>query len=129
MRRMSRLRVVGLPVLDLTDEAVRTVLGVTEAQLVSNDYATCRRVADVAWKHPERYGGILAPSAAKAGEATLAVSQAWLEGHVEVESSRTQTPPRRLIELFERVAETLPQRAVREAGQDLARRLRTRRSR
>jgi RES domain-containing protein len=104
---MSELRVVDLPVLDLIDPAVREAVGVTEARLRSNDYRHCRRVADLVWSRSERYGGILAPSAAKPGEQTLAVAQEWL-GRVTVVTHRTQTPPRRLIPLFQDVAKTLP---------------------
>jgi hypothetical protein len=82
-RRMSELTVAELPVLDLTDPSVRQAVGVTERQLMSNDYRDCRRVADLVWSDAERYGGILGPSAAKPGEQTLAVSQEWL-GHVAV---------------------------------------------
>lgn len=104
---MSELTAANLPVLDLTDPSVRDAVGVSEAQLTSNDYRHCRRVADLVWSQPDRYGGILAPSAAKQGEQTLAVSQEWLD-HVAVERHRTQTPPRRLVPLFEEVAKTLP---------------------
>jgi RES domain-containing protein len=106
-RRMSELRVVDLPVLDITDEDVRDALEVTEAQLTSNDYRHCRRVAALVWSRPDRYGGILAPSAAKQGARTLAVSQDWL-GRVDVAAYRRQTPPRRLLPLFEEIAGTLP---------------------
>jgi RES domain-containing protein len=106
-RRMSELSVVELPVLDVTDQNVREALRVTEAQLASNDYRHCRRVAALVWESPDRYGGILAPSAAKRGAHTLAVSQDWLD-HVTVTAYRRQTPPRRLLPLFEEIARTLP---------------------
>jgi RES domain-containing protein len=106
-RRMSELAVVDLPVLDLTAPEIRDALGITEAQLVTNDYRHCRRLADLIWARPETYGGILGPSAAKPGAETLAVSQGWL-GHVTVTASRTLTPPRRLLPLFEEIARTLP---------------------
>lgn len=122
-RRMSRLEVDRLPVLDLTDPDVRAVLHVTEAQLTSNDLRDCQRVADLVASEPARYGGILGPSASKPGETTLAVSQEWLE-RVSVVSRRTQTPPRRLVPLFEKIAETLPHREWRDAGRELARQLR-----
>jgi RES domain-containing protein len=108
-RRMTELAVVDLPVLDLTDRDARDAIGVTEAQLTSNDYRHCHRIAAFVWSRPERYGGILGPSAAKPGAETLAVSQDWLD-HVTVTASRTQTPPRRLLPLFEEIARTLPRR-------------------
>ncbi len=110
-RRMSELKVIELPVLDLTDPSVRSAVGVTEAQLTSNDYRHCRRIADLVWSDPERYGGILGPSAAKRGNQTLAVRQEWLD-HVGVEAHRTQTPPRRLVGLLEEIARTLPRHAL-----------------
>jgi RES domain-containing protein len=106
-RRMSGLRVVDLPILDLTDEDAIDPIEATEAQLTSNDYRHCRRIAALVWSQSERYGGILAPSAAKPGAHTLAVSQSWLD-HITVTVSRRQTPPRRLLPLFEEIARTLP---------------------
>jgi RES domain-containing protein len=106
-RRMSELRVVDLPVLDVTDEEARDAIEVTEAQLTSNDYRHCCRLAALVWSRPDRYGGILAPSAAKHGAQTLAASQDWLD-HITVTASRRQTPPRRLLPLFEEIARTLP---------------------
>lgn len=72
-RTMSTLRVVDLPVLDLTDPVVRSTLGVTERNLTSARYADCRRIADIARQVPHRFGGILAPSAAAPGAETLVV--------------------------------------------------------
>lgn len=118
-RRMSELTVDELPILDLTDPSVRQAVGVTEAELRSNDYRHCRRVADLVWSDPEHYGGILGPSAAKPGEQTLAVSQEWLD-RIAVEAHRTQTPPRRLLPLFQEIAKTLPTRALRRAGRHVA---------
>lgn len=104
---MSELGVVDLPVLDVTHEEARDAIEVTEAQLTSNDYRHCRRVTALVRSRPDRYGGILAPSAAKQGAQTLAVSQDWL-GNVTVTAFRRQTPPRRLLPLFEEIAKTLP---------------------
>src|SRR5687768_4732074 len=41
-RRMSTLEVRELPVLDLTDADVRTLLGVSEDELTGNDYSVCQ---------------------------------------------------------------------------------------
>jgi RES domain-containing protein len=122
-RRMSRLHVRELPVLDLTDPTVRDGLDVTEGQLTSNDYRHCRRIADLVWKNPNRFGGILGPSAAKRGEETLAVNQAWLD-RVTVEAHRTQTPPSRLVPLFEEIAATLHAPESRETDEALVEELR-----
>jgi RES domain-containing protein len=110
MRRMTRVAVTDLPVLDLTDPRAREALALTEAQLVGNEYRHCRRAADLVRRHARRYGGILAPSAAAPDATTLVVEQAWVPNHVRVESHRTQTAPRRLADLFDEVARTLPHR-------------------
>jgi RES domain-containing protein len=109
-RRMTRLRVTDLPILDLTDPEIRRLLGVTEKNLVSNRYANCRRIADLARRAPRRFGGILAPSAADPEAATLVVFLEWVEPKVEVIDYSVRTPPMHLLALFQRVIETLPPR-------------------
>jgi RES domain-containing protein len=119
-RRMSRLEVTDLPVLDLTDPDVRDLLDVTERNLTGNRYADCRRIADLVRRAPGRFGGILAPSAADPeGAATLVVFREWVEGKVEVIDYSVRTPPMRLLALFQRVIKTLPP-AVRDPLRTLA---------
>jgi RES domain-containing protein len=108
-RRMSRLKVTDLPVLDLTDPDVRDLLGVTERNLTGNRYADCRRIADLVRRAPGRFGGILAPSAADPERAaTLVVFREWVERKVKVIDYSVGSPPMRLLALFQRVIETLP---------------------
>jgi hypothetical protein len=78
------LHVCSLPVLDLTDELVRDRLGVTEAELVGNDYAVCHEITDLLRTRPDLFGGILAPSAAIRDEQTLVIFQDRIGAHVSV---------------------------------------------
>lgn len=107
-RRMSTLRVTELPVLDLTDPDIRAQLGVTEAELTGNDYTTPQKITELVRRVPERFGGILEPSAAMRGEQTLVVFQEYLDDHVDIEQEPIMTSPRRLFGLFELVIDTLP---------------------
>lgn len=108
-RRMSKLRVSGLAVLDLTDPDVRQMVGVSVGNLVSNRPTVCRKIADVVRRAPERYGGILAPSAVDPDAATtLVVFREWIEPAVTVAGVRVGTPPTRLFGLLRRVIGTLP---------------------
>lgn len=106
-RRMAKLQVVDLPVLDLTDPAVRRQLGVTEEELVRNRYRACQLIASLVRRRPDRFGGILAPSAASRQATTLVIFSEWRHC-ARVAHSRVLHPPRRLIALFERVIGTLP---------------------
>jgi hypothetical protein len=101
--------VANLPVLDLTSPEVRKTLGVSEAQLKSNRPATCRKIADLARRRPDRFGGILAPSAAGPYE-TLVVFRDRVGDHVTVERSRLGNPPLRLVAVYRQVIATLPKR-------------------
>lgn len=60
-----------LEVLDLNDEAIRSSLGLTVGDLTGDDYAKSQDVAEAA--REAGFGGILAPSAAMPGRATLVV--------------------------------------------------------
>jgi RES domain-containing protein len=68
---VGRALVSELKVLDLTDLKVRAAFGVTEPALVSDDLSLCQEVSERA--RAIGYDGILAPSAALAGQQTLAV--------------------------------------------------------
>jgi RES domain-containing protein len=118
-RRMSTLRVIDLPVLDLTDPDVRMQLGVTETDLTSNDYAIPQQITDLVRHAPGRFGGILEPSAAMRGEQTLVIFEDRLDNHIEIEHEPIMAPPRRLFGLFELVIDTLPA-SLREPLRQLA---------
>lgn len=100
LRRVGRARVRRLRVLDLTDSTVLATLGIARAALVSDDLRRCQDIAE--WARREGYEGILAPSAALAGELILAVFSSAL-GKVIEEHSRVQRPPRRLGPLIPRI--------------------------
>ena len=71
VRRVGAVHVAGLKVLDLTDEVVRSSLGISLEDLTGDDYARAQEVADAA--RAAGFGGILAPSAAIEGRRTLVV--------------------------------------------------------
>jgi RES domain-containing protein len=100
LRRVSRARVRGLRVLDLTDAAVLATIGIARAALVSNDLRRCQAIAE--WAQREGYEGILAPSAALDGEVILAVFAPALSKVTE-EHSRVQRPPRRMRPVLSRI--------------------------
>lgn len=99
-RRVGRVRVENLAVLDLTDPEVRERIDVTEDELVSDDLSVCQAIGDRA--REVGFDGILGPSAALPGEATLAVFPAGMRKVLE-EHSRVQRPPRSLLPLLGRV--------------------------
>lgn len=79
-RDLVSIDVTVTPVLELTNEAIRTRLGVTLSTLTGDEEAdleTCRTIAD--WARSEGYRAILAPSAAREGERVLAI---YIEGPV-----------------------------------------------
>ena len=59
-------------------------------------------------RSPGRFGGVLEPSAAIPGEATLVVFQERLDDHVEILAEPIMTPPIRLFGVFELIIDTLP---------------------
>lgn len=99
-RRVGRVRVEDLMVLDLTDPEVRERIGVTEAALVADDLSLCQAIGDAARR--ERFDGILAPSAALPGETTLAVFPDAMKRVIE-EHSRIQRPPKTLMRVLRRI--------------------------
>jgi RES domain-containing protein len=92
-RRIGRARVESLRVLDLTDPQVREALVLTEADLTADDLTRCQALGDAA--RAAGFQGILAPSAALAGEIILAVFPPAI-AKVAEEHSRVQRPPARL---------------------------------
>ena len=107
-RTMSEIQVTHLPVVDFEDPLVRALFNVRDAALTSNDYAACRKLADLLRKRPDLFGGMILPSAAVPGERTLVVFSEWIPGHLKVVDRYTISPPIRLLPLFRSIAETLP---------------------
>lgn len=110
-RRVGRARVTDLVVLDLTDPTVRNHLGVIEAELTDDSWATCQTLANRA--RAAGFQGILAPSGALDGERTLVV---FPEGMAKVvpEHSRVQRPPIRMLELLTRIR--VPETVIDSVG-------------
>lgn len=94
-RRIGVVRVTSLEVLDLTDRAVRDRLGVSQADLVGDDYPITQQIAAHAAGTHE---GILSPSAALSGRRTLAVFRDGMT-QLSEESSRVAGAPPRLARL------------------------------
>lgn len=99
-RRIGRVWVESLRVLDLTDPNVQQQLGVTTHQLVEDDFSVCQLLGDAA--REGGFEGILAPSAALPGESTLVIFRRGMK-RVSEEHSRIQRPPRSLLPLLRRV--------------------------
>ena len=125
---MGAVDVAGLEVLDLTDEAVRSSLGLTMEDLTGEDYARAQEVADAA--RAVGFGGILAPSAAMEGRRTLVVFATGFPSLVFDRSRVRQPPPRladlvRLVRLRGDLAAAVRSllEEVAEAGSGLARRV------
>jgi RES domain-containing protein len=83
-RHIGVANVHNLPVADVTDERVRQQLHVSEAQLVSDNYEVCHAIARHLRSRPDRFGGILAPSAATRGEVMLVVFPDRIRDHVRM---------------------------------------------
>lgn len=98
-RRVGRVRVEGLDVLDLTDPDVQAALGVNHVDLTDDDLELCQSLSEAARR--AGFAGILAPSAAVTGESTLVVFRAGMRRVAEVHS-RIQVPPKRLQRLLSR---------------------------
>lgn len=128
LRRVGAVDVADLNVLDLCDPTTRDRLGVSEADLTSDDYGLCQAIADEAAHH---FDGVLAPSAALPGRRTLVIFPAGM-AKVSVVSSRVRQPPPRLADLVNdiRVHRDVPAavrsylRSVASAGSDAIRRAR-----
>lgn len=99
-RRAGAARVEDLSVLDLTDPAVRGVVGLSEADLDGDAYSRTQQIALAAFE--AGFDGILAPSAALPGRTTLAV---FPRGMAKVSAVReaVRTAPPRLRVLSPRV--------------------------
>jgi RES domain-containing protein len=87
-------------VLDLTDAQVREALAVTEDDLTRDDLTRCQTLGDAA--RVAGLEGVLAPSAALAGEVILVVFPSGTPKLTE-EQSRVQRAPARLRALVSRI--------------------------
>lgn len=96
-RRVGRVS-VDLEVLDLTDEATRSHLGVSEADLVSDDCTLTQDIATAA--RNAGFDAVLSPAAAMPGCKTLAVFAHALSDKVTAERSEVRQPPPRLADLL-----------------------------
>ncbi|MEX2627745.1 MAG: RES family NAD+ phosphorylase [Ilumatobacteraceae bacterium] len=95
-RRVGRVS-VDIEVLDLTDERVRTVVGVDESDLIGDDYAVTQELAAEA--RAAGFDGVLAPSAALPDRQTLVVFARALPT-VRAQRSDIRQPPPRLADLL-----------------------------
>ena len=95
IRRIGTVRFEGLLALDLTDAEIRDALGLTEGDLVADDYAICQRLADLARR--AGFEAILAPSAGLHGAATLAIfGDGVSRRRAAVDDRGRQQPPIRM---------------------------------
>lgn len=92
-RRIGRIDVVDLRVLDLTDQLVRERLGVVDDDLVGDDYAVCQALADAA--RAAGFEGVLAPAGGLPGHKTLVVLDTGLTA-VSAGEGRVHRPPARV---------------------------------
>jgi RES domain-containing protein len=99
-RRIGRMRVEHLRVLDLTDPRVREALAVTDEDLTSDDLTRCQALGEAT--RAAGLEGVLAPSAALTGEVILVVFPCGASKLTE-EHSRVQRAPARLRALVSRI--------------------------
>lgn len=130
-RRVGKVTVYNLEVLDLTDDAIRAAVGLEPKDLVGDDYRRTRVVAHTA--AGAGFGGILAPSAALPGRTTLVVFRSGMD-QLAPGLSRVRQPPPRLVDLLHsiRPGPKVPLgvrsylRSVAEVGSETVRRRRRR---
>jgi hypothetical protein len=104
-RRAGRVKVTGLAVLDLCDVDNQVALRIADDDLVEDDYAICQELSDAA--RAAGLDGVLAPSAGLAGQRTIALFPAAVDGGQVVEQrSRVQVPPIDLVDVLDRVRPT-----------------------
>ncbi len=101
-RRVGRLKVTGLRVLDLTDPDVQASLGIDETDLIGDDYSRCQQLAIDAWA--AGLDGLIAPAAGLPTATTLAIfALAATNPQVIAEHSRVQVPPITLLDLIRHI--------------------------
>ncbi len=91
-RRIGKVRIEDLGVLDLTSAQVVSAVGLDADDLIGDGDGACQAVAAAAVQ--AGFGGILAPSAALPGRRTLAVFPSGMACVVAVWSRVRQAPPR-----------------------------------
>ncbi|MHB8263438.1 MAG: RES family NAD+ phosphorylase [Acidimicrobiales bacterium] len=91
-RRVGHVDVDGLEVLDLTNASVRSSLGISQDDLVDDDYILTQRIAKFAAQRG--FSGILGPSAAMDECTTLAVFPNGMSSVTSGPSHVRQPPPR-----------------------------------
>jgi RES domain-containing protein len=131
-RRVGRVEVISLRVLDLARPRVQDTLGVTEDQLVDDDLTICQSLGEAA---VGLFEGVLGPSAALPGCRTLAVFPDGM-AKVWIFNERVRQPPPRMADLIDDIRihrEMKPAalgilRALRDEGADAVRRQRRRES-
>lgn len=96
-RRVGRVYVEDLAVLDLTSPAVLADLHLTDDDLIGDDYAATQQLAASAVA--AGFAGILAPSAALPGRRTLVVF-ASASAAIHEEYSTVRQPPPRMADLL-----------------------------
>ena len=95
IRRVGTISFEGLVALDLTDAQIRDALGLTQAELIADDYAVCQRLADRA--REAGFEAILAPSAGLPEATTLAIfGDAVSNRRTAVDDRGRQRPPIRM---------------------------------
>lgn len=124
-RRIGRVH-ANLNILDLTDSVVRSNLGVTQDDLVGDDYRLTQEIAAAA--RAAGFDGILAPSAALPSRTTLVVFSDALSKIIPERSEIRQPPPRLadllpLIRPHERVPDVVTRlfRTLARAGAEVVR--------
>lgn len=109
-RRAGRVRVTDLSVLDLCDPDNQVALRIVYEDLVGDDYTICQELSDAA--RAAGLHGVLAPSAGLAGQRTIALFPAAVDGdQVAEQRSRVQVPPIDLVDFLDRVRPTPPGRS------------------
>lgn len=88
-RTFHTIEVDQLPVLDLRDEDARTRVGLELADIEDDDWTACQAVGLAA--HFLNFGGVLAPSATKAGLVLTAFESRVQPGQLAIASSETLT--------------------------------------
>ncbi len=96
-RRIGAVKVDDLEILDLTSANVRSVLGVSDCDLIGDDYAPTQALADAA--RAAGFSGLLAPAAALPGQRTLVAFAAGM-ARVQAGPSHLRQPPARLADLL-----------------------------
>jgi RES domain-containing protein len=102
-RRVARIAIREVPVLDLTDPRVRTRLGVRLEELVADNFDRCQFLADLAQSCGSRIGGMLVPSAVDPRISNLVLFPDNIAYHASITSEYIERPPGALHAFLRRV--------------------------